>query len=125
MLIIYGTKDFRRVKGKTAKEMHCQNCGMDSQWKLTNVWTWFSLYYIPFISSVKKENAVLPELQLRDQDYQRKSRTAERCGAEVFERQRDTGQPCNGADQYVCRRNRGKIMQKVRRESGWADSRYV
>ncbi len=39
MLIIYGTKDFKRVKGRSTKYIHCQNCGMDSQWQLTNVWT--------------------------------------------------------------------------------------
>lgn len=60
MLIIYGTKEFKRVKGRSTKYFHCQNCGMDSQWQLTNVWTWFSLYYIPLFPVWKKKMLFCP-----------------------------------------------------------------
>lgn len=60
MLIIYGTKDFKRVKGRSTKYIHCQNCGMDSQWQLTNVWTWFTLYYIPLFPVWKKKMLFCP-----------------------------------------------------------------
>lgn len=60
MLILYGTKHFKIVKGKTMKCCSCTHCGAERQWELTNVWTWFTLFFIPLFPVWKKKVLLCP-----------------------------------------------------------------
>lgn len=60
MVILYGTKKFKRVKGRTVHPVHCQHCGSDSQWHLINLWTWFTLFYIPLFPVRKVRMLICP-----------------------------------------------------------------
>ena len=60
MVILYGTKKFKRVKGQTRTNYHCTHCGKDSRWQLINLWTWFTLFYIPLLPVNKKRMLICP-----------------------------------------------------------------
>lgn len=60
MLIIYGTKKVKFVKGESTKYFRCRHCGVDSQWQLTNVWTWFTLFFIPLFPVWKSKMLLCP-----------------------------------------------------------------
>ena len=60
MLILYGTRNFKIVKGKSMKPYQCPQCGTDNQWQITNVWTWFTLFFIPLFHVWKKKMLLCP-----------------------------------------------------------------
>lgn len=60
MVILYGYKKIKRVKGKTKTLIHCSNCGADSQWQLINLWTWGTLFYIPLIPVWRSRMLICP-----------------------------------------------------------------
>lgn len=60
MLILYGTKHFKIVKGKTMNPYQCQQCGAEDRWQLTNVWTWFTLFFIPLFPVWKRKMLLCP-----------------------------------------------------------------
>ncbi|WP_051226908.1 zinc-ribbon domain-containing protein [Butyrivibrio sp. MC2013] len=59
-MIIWGTREFKIKKGLTRKKYHCDHCGNDHQWQLINIWTWFTLYFIPIIPLYKKSILICP-----------------------------------------------------------------
>lgn len=53
-MIIFGYKTFKRKKGLTKETVHCEKCGVDSKWKLLNLWNWFTLFFVPIFPFYKK-----------------------------------------------------------------------
>lgn len=61
MLILYGTRNFTIDKGRSARYFRCQHCGAEGQWKIANVWTWFTLFFIPLFPVWKRKLLMCPQ----------------------------------------------------------------
>lgn len=59
-MILCGIRNFKSVKGKSIKSIHCEYCGNDSKWQLINLWTWFTLFFIPLFPIWKKKMLICP-----------------------------------------------------------------
>ena len=60
MFILWGVKTFNRKKSVSKAEMHCENCGMYNYWELADLWTWFTLFFIPLFPVHKKSMVACP-----------------------------------------------------------------
>lgn len=59
-MILYGTKNLKRIKGKSINTIHCEHCGTDSKWQFVNLWTWFTLFFIPIFPVWKSKMLICP-----------------------------------------------------------------
>lgn len=60
MVILYGTKNFKRQKGLSRNHVHCDHCGKDAKWQFVHMWTWFTLFYIPLFPVWRKQMLICP-----------------------------------------------------------------
>lgn len=60
MMIISGTKIFKREKGVTTNKYYCENCKTESHWHLMNLWSWFTFFFIPIFPYYRKKVLVCP-----------------------------------------------------------------
>ena len=60
MFILYGTKTFKNIEGHTKENMSCDHCNNVTKWQLVDMWTWFTLFFIPIFPMKKKTVLICP-----------------------------------------------------------------
>jgi len=59
-MIIYGARDFRIKKGTSTQPLYCSNCHNNTHWELANIWSWFTLFFIPILPYWRKQVITCP-----------------------------------------------------------------
>ena len=55
MFIIWGTKVFRKVIGKSSYVNECQHCHNEVTYEISSVWRWFTIFWIPLFPISRKK----------------------------------------------------------------------
>ena len=59
-MIIWGTRVFTRKKGQTIEVFFCNNCSNQTHWIFANMWTWFTLFFIPLFPVWRRQWILCP-----------------------------------------------------------------
>ena len=46
-MFIIGTRTFCMKKAISNEMFFCEICNLESRWNLVNVWTWFTVFFLP------------------------------------------------------------------------------
>ncbi len=61
MLVVFGTRVFKKKLGHSRELIHCENCKYSTHWEYLRRRNWLALYYIPLIPLPSKEVFCCPE----------------------------------------------------------------
>ncbi|MCL2360633.1 MAG: zinc ribbon domain-containing protein [Defluviitaleaceae bacterium] len=59
-MIIYGTRHFRFKKATSTQPIYCNHCHNSTYWEQTNIWSWFTLFFIPIFPYWRKQIIICP-----------------------------------------------------------------
>lgn len=63
MFIVYGTKNFKRVKGYSRDTIQCSHCGRAGRWQYVHVWMWGTVFWIPLFPVFRQKMLVCPSCE--------------------------------------------------------------